>query len=124
MKSIYILLTALFISNVYGQDIEFKAGNFKDDKEGFKTALEHLKKGSEFLELGNEATYTVTSPENNYKAALQEFEKAYKFNPNSAELNFKIGNAYLYTNEKYRAFKYLEKAEKLNPDVDTFLDFY
>jgi len=124
MKNIFIIVGALFISNVYAQDVEFKAGNFKDKKDEFKTALEHFKKGDEFLELGNEAIYTVKSPGNNFKAALQEYEYAYKFNPKSADLNFKMGNAYLYTNEKYKALKYLEKAEKLNAEVDTFLDFY
>ena len=124
MKNIFIIVGALFISNVYAQDVEFKAGNFKDKKDEFKSALEHFKKGDEFLELGNEAIYTVKSPGNNFKAALQEYQYAFKFNPKSADLNFKMGNAYLYTNEKYKALKYLTKAEKLNPDVDTFLDFY
>ena len=124
MKNIYIILATFFISSTYAQNVEFKAANFKDKKEELKKALDHIKKGDEFLEVGNEAIYAVLSPGNNFKAALQEYEVAYKLNNKNAELNFKMGNAYLYTNEKYRALKHLEKAEKLDPDVDTFLDFY
>lgn len=124
MKSIYILAALFFVNTMVAQDVEFKAANFKDKKEEFKKAVESIKAGDEFLELGNEATYTVKSPGNNYKLALKEYHKAYKLNPKSAELNFKMGNAYLYTNEKYKALNYLEKAEKLNPEVDNFLDFY
>jgi outer membrane protein OmpA-like peptidoglycan-associated protein/tetratricopeptide (TPR) repeat protein len=124
MKKIFIIVGAFFVSNIYAQDIEFKAGNFKDKKDEFKNALAHFEKGDDFLELGNESIYTVNSPGNNFTAAIQEYQYAFKFNPNSAELNFKMGNAYLYTNEKYKALFYLIKAEKLNPEVDTFLDFY
>ena len=124
MKKIFIIVGSLFISNIYAQDVAFKAGNFKDKKDAFKSALAHFEKGDDFLELGNESIYTVKSPGNNFKAAIQEYKYAFKFNPNSAELNFKMGNAYLYTNEKYKALKYLKTAEKLNPEVDTFLDFY
>ena len=124
MKNIFIIVGSLFISNIYSQNIDFKAGNFKDKKDAFKTAVAHLEKGDEFLELGNESIYAVKSPGNNFLAALQEYEYAFKFNPNSAELNFKMGNAYLYTNEKYKALKYLKAAENLNPEVDPFLDFY
>lgn len=124
MKSIYILVALFVVNSVIAQDVEFKAANFKDKKEELKTALDNIKKGDEFLELGNQAIYAVQDPGNNFKAALLAYEKAYEFNPKSAELNFKMGNAYLYTNEKYKALNYLEKAEKLNPAVDDFLDFY
>ncbi len=125
MKALNTLLVALFLGGFsFAQDVEFKASNFKDKKEEFKTALEHKKKGDEYLTLGNEAVYSVTDPGNNFKAAIIEYKKAHKFNPNSAEVNFKLGNAYLYTNEKYKALEYLTKAEKLNPTVDDFLDFY
>ncbi|MFT7155909.1 MAG: outer membrane protein OmpA-like peptidoglycan-associated protein [Parvicella sp.] len=124
-KNIILLVAIVFCSQfVWAQDVPFKSGNFKEDKEGFKTALVYYEKGQEYLELGNEATYAVLDPGNNYKAAIIEFEKAYKFNDNSAELNFYIGNAYLYTNEKYKADKYLQAALKLNPEVDDFLYFY
>ncbi len=120
------IITGLFFigSVAFAQDVEFKSGNFKDNKDEFKVALEHFEKGEEYLAAGNEAIYAVLDPGNNFHAALLEFEKAYAFNPKSAMLNFYIGNAYLYTNEKYKAKKYLDEAFKLNPEVDDFLDFY
>lgn len=127
MKNIRIrLVTGLFFigSVAIAQDVEFKAGNFKENKEEFKVAFEHFEKGQEFLSAGNEAIYAVLDPGNNFKAAIQEFEKAYSFNSKSALLNFYMGNAYLYTNEKYKAKKYLDAAHKLNPEVDDFMNFY
>ena len=80
MKNIFIIVGSLFISNIYAQDVAFKAGNFKDKKDAFKSALAHFEKGDDFLELGNESIYTVKSPGNNFKAAIQEYEYAFKFN--------------------------------------------
>ena len=126
MKNIFLLTFILgcFSFSIFAQDVEFKSANFKDKKEEFKVALEHIKKGDEFLELGNEAIYSVQNPRLNFHLALKEYLPAQKFNPKSALLNFKIGNAYLYTNEKYKAIDYLERAYKLNPEVDDFLYFY
>lgn len=129
MKNIKLIISVIAFSffgtsNYFAQDIPFKAGNFKDDKDNFKIALEQYNKGQVFLKSGNEAIYNVVNPENSFKAALIEFEKAYAFNPKSAELNFYMGNAYLYTNEKYKAKKYIDEAFKLNPEVDDFLYFY
>jgi len=126
MKKLIILsiITVLFAQVNWAQDVPFKGSNFKDKKEQFKTALAQFEKGQEFLEAGNELIYIVKNPGNNFKAALIEFDKAYKFNPKSAQLNFFMGNAYLYTNEKYKANKYLQAAKKLNPEVDNFLYFY
>jgi outer membrane protein OmpA-like peptidoglycan-associated protein/tetratricopeptide (TPR) repeat protein len=126
MKNIrlIIVLTIGFIGSFTAQDVEFKASNFKDDKEKFKVANEHFEKGAELLEKGNQAIYAVIDPGTDFKAAIIEFNEAYSFNPKSALLNFYLGNAYLYTNEKYKANKYLQEALKLNPEVDDFLYFY
>lgn len=127
MKNTKLIILTLFIGfavNTMAQDVPFKSSNFKEDKDKFKTALAHYEKGVELLEVGNQAIYGVIDPENNFKAALIEFEEAHKFNAKSAELNYFMGNAYLYTNEKYKANKYLQAALKLNPEVDDFLYFY
>lgn len=127
MKSIYTIClssTLLFSSLAFGQDVAFKAGNFKDKKDEFKAALVHFEKGTELIEQGNELIYNVQNPNNTFKSAIIELKKALKFNPKSAEVNFMLGNAYLYTNEKYKALSYLEKAIALNPEVNDFSDFY
>ena len=105
-------------------NIEFKASNFKEDKEAFKTAVEHIKKGDEFRDAGNEAIYSILNPKKNFKQALQSYLLAQEFNPKNAELNFKIGNCYLYTNNKHKALEFLQRAVQLDAEVDPFIDFY
>ncbi len=127
MKTILttIIASTLLISSLaLAQDVPFKSSNFKDDKDGFKVALEHFEKGTELIEQGNEFIYNVQNPDNTFKAAIIELDKAYKFNPKSAEVNFMLGNAYLYTNEKHKGLPYLKEAIKLNPEVNDFSDFY
>ena len=48
---------------------------------------------------------------------LEHYLKAYDFNPNNAQLNYKIGRCYLKTIQKPNSVKYLESAYKLNPKV-------
>lgn len=121
---IFGLLAVFSLQTVWGQNIAFKASNFKDKKEGFKKALEQIKKGDEHRKAGNEAIYAITDPGESFKLAIQSYEKAQQFNPKSALLNFKLGNCYLYTNEKYKAIDYIKTASKLDPEVDDFLPFY
>ncbi len=124
---IYTLITAvvtLFCFTVSAQDVEFKAANFKDDKEGFKKAKEAIDKGDEYFELGSEAIFAVRNPGLNFKLALEQFEKAQKFNPNSSLLNYKIGVCYANSENSEKCISYLYKAHELNPACDPFLDFY
>lgn len=124
-KRIYITLGTIFLAGMLSaQNVDFKAGNFKDQKEEFKAAVEAMKVADEKLEQANELTYSVRDPKNLYLSAIQGYEIAYKLNPNNAELNFKMGNALLYSHRKSEALEYLIKAEKLDPKVDDFLDFY
>lgn len=108
----------------FGQDVEFKAANFKDDKEGFKAANEQLELGTAQYELGNTEVFAVRDPELFYRKALEHFDKAYKFNPNSAELNFKIGVCWVNISYKEKAVPFLKKAFELNPAVDPFMNYY
>lgn len=124
---IYTLITAvvtLFCFTVSAQDVEFKAANFKDDKEGFKKAKEAIDKGDEYFVLGNEAIFAVKSPGLNYKLALEQYQKAQDFNPKSSLLNYKIGVCYANSENSEKCISYLYKAYELNPECDPFLDFY
>jgi outer membrane protein OmpA-like peptidoglycan-associated protein len=125
MKKISITLTILTMAFcLNAQNVEFKSSNFKDKKEELKAATDAINKGDDFLKAGNELTYNLKSPADNYLLALNYYMKAQSFNPNNAELNFKIGNSLLYTSRKAEALKHLEKAKELDPKVDGFLDFY
>lgn len=126
MKNLFI--TTLFVFACIGftqaQNIEFKSTNFKDKKDGLKAATDAIDKGDGFLKKGNAAILETANPENNFNLALFYYLKAQAFNPDNAELNFKLANCYLYTNEKYKAKDHLEKAVKLDPAVDKKLDFF
>lgn len=54
---------------------------------------------------------------NDPQKAIDHYMKAQEFNPDNAELNFKIGKAYLMSLEKTKALPYLEKAQTLNNNV-------
>jgi len=124
-NQITFLLAFIFSFSAFSQsNVEFKAANFKENKEAFKKAVEQIKKGDEFRKAGNEAIYSIISPKENFKLALQSYLMAQEFNPDNAELNFKIGNCYLYTNNRHKAMSYLEKSVQLDPEVDPFVDFY
>lgn len=125
MKKILTLTAIAFGLTTFGQtDVEFKAGNFKEDKEGFKKAKEALDKGTESWELGNEKVFMVQDPELHYWKALKEFEKAYAFNAKSADLNFKMGVCYAHSSYKERCISYFEAAYELNPEVSPFINYY
>jgi outer membrane protein OmpA-like peptidoglycan-associated protein/tetratricopeptide (TPR) repeat protein len=123
-KYILFTLTCLFAFISQAQNVEFKAANFKDDKEGLKKAEEAIKKGDEFLTLGNEAVFQVQSPGLNYQKALKQYMVAQKFNPNNGQLNFKIGVCHAYSTDPFKSIEFLKKAHTLDPTCDPFMSYY
>ncbi|PCJ89102.1 MAG: peptidoglycan-associated lipoprotein [Flavobacteriales bacterium] len=94
----------------YEQNKEFIKDNFpKEQKAQFKEALKEIEMGDELMLLGK----------GRYKDALKHYMEANKFNPNSATLNYKIGKCYLIGHiYKIKSISYLEKAFRLNNNVD------
>ena len=113
LKIFYTFIIIALSSSFYGQNIEFKSSNFKDNKEGLKKAEEAIEKGDEFFKLGNEAFFMVKSPGLNYQKALKEYEVAQKFNPNNAELNFKVGACYANSSNPFKSIEFIKKAKTL-----------
>ena len=110
-KSIRILLLILFsVNQLFAQNIDFKSSNFKSKKDGLKQAVKNIKAGDEFLEKANEAIFARNDAIDYFEKAIFYYLQANEFNPSNIELNLKIGNAYLYTNQKYLAYPFLEKA--------------
>ena len=66
----------------------------------------------------------MQDPELYYWKALAQFQKAYDFNPKSAELNFKMGVCYAHSSDKFKCIKYFEAAHELNHDIHPFMDYY
>ena len=124
LKIFYTFIIIALSSSFYGQNIEFKSSNFKDNKEGLKKAEEAIEKGDEFFKLGNEAFFMVKSPGLNYQKALKEFEVAQKFNPNNAELNFKVGACYANSSNPFKSIEFIKKAKTLDPLCHPFLNYF
>jgi len=106
------------------QNVDFKAANFKDKKEELKVIIEKLDKAKVILDEANESIAEVRDPGEKFNEVLFLYKQAYAFNPNNAELNMNLGNCLLYTNEKYNAKKYLDKALELNKNISPMLYFY
>ena len=92
-----------------------KKGDFKNGKQGFEAAWDHLQQGDAWYRKGTGF----------FPLALAEYLKAYDYNPGHPKLNYKIGICYLFTDHKDRALEYLTKAyllgKELTPDIYYFL---
>ncbi len=96
--NVLLLTIPIFL---FGQNVDFKQSNFKDQKV-YLNIKDNLLDGND-----------------NYKdkyfiGALPFFLKAYSYNQNNAELNFKIGECYLHTGNKTEALKFLQSSYKLD----------
>ncbi len=107
-KIIYILTLVLFTIQLSAQNVEFDKKIFKNDKDGFKAAMKNLDEGNDLWELGVSG---------GYKMALEYYIKANDFNPNNANLNYKIGVCYIKSSSQEKSLDYLLKAVKLDPFV-------
>lgn len=113
MKNL-LLTTAIFWGVfVSAQETPFDKALFKDQKDGFKAAVDHIKEGDALME------DIYAHPMN----AIEHYLKANEFNPNSSELNYKIGKCYLQF-DRHKMKPYFEKAYDLKPGATPDLAFY
>jgi len=124
IKSIITTILLSFSCAVFAQNVEFKAANFKDDKDGLKAATDAIKKGDEYFTIANEAIFLVQSPGLNYELALKNYQIAQKFNPKNAEVNFKIGVCYINSTYSSKGVPHIFEAYKLDPTCDNFMEYY
>src|SRR6056297_1790470 len=105
---ILVLLTIMIpLGGTFAQEnVEFKRSNFPDQTSEFRSAKRNIR-------YGDNARKNKDKPEK----ALDYYLKAREFNPNSAELNYKIGKTCVEAKQKQKALEYFEKAAKLNPWV-------
>jgi outer membrane protein OmpA-like peptidoglycan-associated protein len=102
-----ILSVMLPLGGVFSQEnVEFKASNFPDQRSEFRSAKRNIR-------YGDNARKNQEKPEK----ALDYYLKAWEFNPNSADLNYKIGKTCVEAKQKQKALIYFEKAAELNPWV-------
>ena len=123
-KSLLLAFLFLFSKLVFSQNIEFKNSNFKEDKEGLKLVKEELVIADDLRENGVQKILAMQDATVVFQQAIFKYLKAQKFNPNNAELNYKIGSSLLFTNQKQEAYSYLAKAKAFNVELPADFLFY
>lgn len=92
------------------EDVKIGRGAFHTGSDtGFKEAWESVKAGDKSFKEGK-GTYDLAR--DHYLYALQ-------YNPDHAGLNYKLAVCYLYTDNKYEAISYLQKAYAVDPEVSS-----
>ncbi|NQX97801.1 MAG: PD40 domain-containing protein [Flavobacteriales bacterium] len=129
-KYIYLFTLIFFASLTQAQDIPFDKKLFKERKDDFKAAKKNLDAGNDLFEIFPSTYIDINEREfldrkMSYREALPLLFKANKFNPNNAELNYKIGRCYLM-NAVYKdeCIPHFLKALKLNPSVSNDLQYH
>ena len=90
------------------EDVKIRKGKFRTGIEtGFKEAWASIREADRYFREGI----------GTYGLARDLYLYANQYNSENAELNYKIGACYLFTDDKYEAIQYLLKAYQLNEDV-------
>jgi len=124
MKYIFYIFSLILPGILFSQNIEFKSSNFKDKKEELKTIIAKIEQGDELMETGFIALAEDEEHTISFEKALKLYDEGNSFNPENAELNFKIGKCMLQTSQKIESIVFLEKALSLNSDVDAEILYY
>ena len=109
----FLMFIFAFSNNIISQDIQFSSSYFPNSPD-LKEAKKNIRMGNSLFIKG----------EGYYNEALDYYLKANLFNPDNAELNYKIGVCYLYTADKDKAVEHLEKAYRLKSDVTEDITYY
>lgn len=88
-------------------NVSVNKGDFKLANPGFKSAWEHIKAGDSFYSRGNSG----------YSKAFEEYLQANRYNSENPELNYRLGVASLFSDNKEKAYEYFLKAMNLKNDV-------
>ncbi|MFQ5335119.1 MAG: OmpA family protein [Flavobacteriales bacterium] len=108
-----LLLLCACVRSFSQGDIPFDKTHFPD-KTKLKEALNEIRLGDHYYYLGPLF----------HSLALEHYQRAAGLNPNNADLNLKMGHCYLNSPTKTKAIPFLEKANKLNPDLDPIVNYY
>jgi outer membrane protein OmpA-like peptidoglycan-associated protein len=103
---IYIVLFSIIFSAT-AQNVEFTKDNFPTKKKELKEIQKEIKEGDKLFIQGKGM----------YLEAIEYFIKAYNFNPDNADINYKIGKCYLFTVDKIKAADFLNRAIELKATV-------
>ncbi len=110
-----ILFVFLFssLSAISQKDIRIKRSNFKlENTGGFRLAWKHIRQGNNYYEKGTGF----------FDEALEKYKMAYRYNPDNAALNYKMGVCYLSLRKNKEAIDVFNKA--LSEDEEVAIDIY
>ncbi len=101
-----IIMVLLVQGTLFAQeDVKIKKKEFKTGVNiGFDEAWKSLREGDKFFRDGK----------GTYDMARDHYLFSNQYNAENAELNYKIGACYLFTDDKYQAINYLLKAYQLD----------
>jgi len=125
-----IILFVLISGSISAQNIEFTKENFPHAKKELKVALKHIYEGDkQYYEAENLKEIRDQKDKDNnigkamYLYALDEYLKAFTFNPANASLNYKIAICYFSTIEKTKSIPYFERAQQLDPGISKDINY-
>ncbi|MCK4749017.1 MAG: tetratricopeptide repeat protein, partial [Bacteroidales bacterium] len=104
-----IIIILLVQGSLFAQeDVKIRKKEFKTGVDiGFKEAWKSVKEGDKYYREGK----------GTFGMARDHYLYANQYNPDNAELHYKIGACYLFTDDKYVAINYLRQAYDLSEDV-------
>lgn len=111
MRLVIVVFFFGFCGAVFGQNVLFEKENFPEDKNGFKLAKQNMKEGDRIFDEDRRAFFNL---------AIPFYLEAHAFNPDNAELNYKLGVSYLFSSRKRKSLPYLTKAFKLDSNIDPY----
>jgi tetratricopeptide (TPR) repeat protein len=119
-----LILFFIYPPVLNAQNVDFKTSNFKDNKDVLKQIIDKMEKADALVESGFQWQAEDEEHAYSFVQALSLYNEAHLFNPENAELNFKIGRCMLQTPQKTEAIPFLEKAINLDPDLNAEVYFY
>lgn len=113
---ILLLLISLNVKLLSQQNVKITKSEFKlSNKDGRSDALKNVRFGNYFYEQHTQGSYDK---------ALKFYLLANNYNPNNAELNYKIGVCYIESVSALKALDFFKKAYDLKSDVASDIEFY
>lgn len=109
---ILVISCVCILSRGFAQNQEFTKVNIAANT-NWDIAAKSIKKGDKII--NKEPTSS--------RLAIPYYLDAYKINPNSASLNYKLSVCYLESYEPYKALPYAKKAFELNPEFTPDMEF-
>ena len=110
-----IILSFLFpLHTIAQENVKIKKIEFKTDNTvELGEAWSNIKEGNKHFKAGK----------GTYRDAREHYLLSHKYNPDNAELNYKIGICYLFSDDKFESQSYLEMAFVLKEDVSDDIRF-